>query len=97
MQPVITVTVDPISLSATEELLLGGVGQTLNSLVNGIVTAVTAGVTGPNGFAEKTIRPFANNLDTMVIDPVGELLGLRVGGADVYAVSAFCNVPIMRQ
>ncbi len=97
LQPVITVTVDPISLSATEELLLGGVGQTLNSLVNGIVTAVTAGVTGPNGFAEKTIRPFANNLDTMVIDPVGELLGLRVGGADVYAVSAFCNVPIMRQ
>lgn len=97
LQPVINVTTIEVNPSVGQLALLAAAGESLSSLTSGIVAAVTAGVTGPTGFAEKTVRPFANNLDSMVIQPVGELLGLRVGGADVYAVSAFCNVPVLRQ
>lgn len=90
-----TVTVDSldfnISLAALSLL-----GLSLGNLTTQITQTLTAAVAGPDGFVEKTLRPFAYNLDNMVVNPVASLFGIRVGGADVYAVQAVCNVPVLR-
>ncbi len=91
--PTVSVTNLDFTVSAAGLLTLG---ISRSALTANITQAILAGVVGPDGFVEKTLRPFATNLDTMVVAPVASLLGLRVGGADVYAVRAVCNVPVLR-
>ena len=52
-------------------------------------------VNDSNGLA-KSLLALASNLDSSVIGPLTKLLGIRVGGADVYAVDAVCSVPALR-
>ena len=46
-----------------------------------------------NDFVDKTVSPLLSNLDQVLIGPVARMLGLRFGGADVYAVGAKCGLP----
>ncbi|WP_309650311.1 pilus assembly protein TadG-related protein [Nocardioides sp.] len=91
--PTVTVKDLVFSVSALNLLTLG---LSLSSLTTTITQALQAAVAGPDGFVEKTLRPFAYNLDNMLVNPVASLFGIRVGGADVYAVQAVCNVPVLR-
>ncbi|MCX6401521.1 MAG: hypothetical protein NTX33_16525 [Propionibacteriales bacterium] len=50
-------------------------------------------VTAGHGFVEKTLTPLVNNINTMFIGPVARMIGLRLGGADVFAVGATCGRP----
>ncbi|MFC7505685.1 hypothetical protein, partial [Nocardioides sp. GCM10030258] len=50
-------------------------------------------VTVGKGFVEKTLTPLVNNINTMYIGPVARMIGLRLGGADVFAVGATCGRP----
>ncbi|WP_341240848.1 hypothetical protein [uncultured Nocardioides sp.] len=59
-------------------------------------TVIEALTVGNNNFLDKTLRPFAANVDSMLVGPLAELLGLRLGGADVFAVSASCAIPSLR-
>ena len=46
--------------------------------------------------AIKALTPLASNIDSMLVGPLVELLGLRLGGADVFAISTACSVPALR-
>ncbi len=59
-------------------------------------TVIEALTLGNNNFVDKTLRPLAANVDSMLVGPLAELLGLRLGGADVFAVSASCAIPSLR-
>lgn len=50
-------------------------------------------VTVGKGFVEKTLTPLVNNINAMFIGPVARMIGLRLGGADVFAVGATCGRP----
>lgn len=50
-------------------------------------------VTAGKGFVEKTLTPLVNNINSMFIGPVARMIGLRLGGADVFAVGATCGRP----
>lgn len=73
-------------------------GLTLNaSQITSVTTAVLDGLTnGPNAFVNKTLTPLASNLDSQLVGPVARLLGVRVGGADVFALEAVCSLPALR-
>ena len=77
-----SVKVGPLSVDATSVTLV----------TDAIVASLT---TGNNNFVDKTLRPLAENIDTQLIGPVARLLGVRLGGADVYAVSATCGAPVL--
>lgn len=59
-------------------------------LTNLVVDALTS---VGNHFVGKTVAPLLDNVDRMLIGPVARMLGLRFGGADVYAVGAVCGRP----
>ena len=65
----------------------------LSLVGDAVVAALT---TGNNNFVEKTLAPLAANLDSELVGPAARLLGIRVGGADVFAVDASCNNPALR-
>lgn len=48
------------------------------------------------GFAQKTLLPLIDNFNNTVVGPVARMVGLRFGGADVYAVGAVCGRPALR-
>ena len=50
-------------------------------------------VTTGKGFVEKTLTPLINNINNMFIGPVARMVGLRLGGADVYGVGITCSRP----
>lgn len=63
-----------------------------------LVTAITNPianvlVTTGKGFVEKTLTPLINNINNMFIGPVARMIGLRLGGADVYGVGITCARP----
>lgn len=66
----------------------------VTALTDPIVAALT---TSSNDFVQKTLTPLIDNLNNVLIGPVARMIGLRFGGADVYAVSAACGVPTLRQ
>lgn len=70
-----------------------GLDVDLGLLENAVVAALT---TGNNNFLDKTLRPLAANVDEELLGPAARLLGIRVGGADVFAVGATCNAPALR-
>ncbi len=77
-----SVKVGPLSVDAASVTLV----------TDAIVASLT---TGNNNFFDKTLRPLAANIDQQLIGPSAALLGLRVGGADVFAVSATCGAPML--
>ncbi len=73
--------------------ILSGVGFTSLSLSQAIATAL---VEDSNGLVQKSLLPLAAKIDGSVIGPLARLLGIRIGGADVFAVNAVCGVPALR-
>jgi uncharacterized membrane protein len=75
----VSVTIDPAS---TAKLLgLDVIGNPLLApTLNGVLAAVS------DVFVSKTISPLVANINSLLTGPLAELLGLDVGGADVYAV-----------
>ena len=61
-------------------------------LVNAIVSELT---TVGNHFFGKTMIPLINNINNALVGPVARMVGLRFGGADVYAVGAVCGQPAL--
>lgn len=79
IDPSSTATLLGVPLSLVNALLV----PTLNSVL-GAVSSV---------FVPKTVTPLVANINSMLMGPLASLLGLDVGGADVYAIGATCNVP----
>lgn len=84
-----TVTIDPASTAD----VLGVPVSLTNSLLVPTLNSILAGV--QSTFVEKTVYPLASNLNTLVNGPVSRLLGLNVGGADVYGIRAICDPSIV--
>lgn len=80
-------TIDPASSAS----LLGLPLSLGNSLLVSTLNSVLLGV--QQTFVQKTVNPLVANLNSLVTGPLAELLGLDVGGADVYAIRAICDVP----
>lgn len=88
------VQLDPRSLVATvADVKIGGTTPPLSEaapLTDAIVDELT--VAG-NAFVGKTMVPLINNINTKLLGPAARMVGLRIGGADVYAVGAVCGHP----
>lgn len=52
-------------------------------------------ISASNGFVAKTLRPLIDNINDSFVGPVARMVGLRFGGADVYAVGAVCGQPAL--
>lgn len=65
----------------------------VTAITNPIVSTLTS--TG-KGFVEKTVTPLVENINQEFIGPVARMIGLRLAGADVYAVGATCGAPRLR-
>lgn len=65
---------------------LGAATALTDAIVNELVVLEKA-------FAQKTLVPLIDNFNNHVIGPVARMVGLRFGGADVYAVGAVCGQP----
>ncbi len=63
-------------------------GPLTNLIINELLSA-------NNGFVAKTLLPLINNINNDFIGPVARMVGLRFGGADVYAVGAACADPTL--
>jgi len=89
-----TAYLDPRNLVPTvTEVKIGGKAVPLSDarpLTDAVVNELT---TAGNSFVEKTLVPLADNMNNMLIGPVARMVGLRFGGADVYAVGAVCREP----
>jgi Flp pilus assembly protein TadG len=57
-----------------------------NKIINELIAA-------NNGFVDKTLFPLIDNINNEFVGPVARMVGLRFGGADVYAVGAVCGQP----
>jgi hypothetical protein len=79
------VSIDPTSTAT----VLGLPISITNSLLIPTINAILAGV--QSTFIEKTVDPLAANLNTMVTQPIADLLGIRIGGADVYGMKTPCK------
>ncbi|WP_028655835.1 pilus assembly protein TadG-related protein [Nocardioides sp. J54] len=95
----------PVSVGSAMTLDVASIVPTVTSVkFNGQVAqlpAVTA-ITGPilevlttsgKGFVEKTLTPLVENINQQFIGPVARMVGLRLAGADVYAVGVTCATP----
>ncbi|GAA3536575.1 hypothetical protein [Nocardioides daeguensis] len=59
-----------------------------------IVNLVVQALLDPSkGFIDKSLTPLINNINQEFIGPVARMIGLRLAGADVYAVKARCGAP----
>ena len=65
---------------------IGAVTALTNQIVNELVSL-------QKGFAQKTLVPLIDNFNNELVGPVARMVGLRFGGADVYAVGAVCGQP----
>lgn len=85
---------DPASIVPTvTSVKIGGRSVEL-PLVKAITDLITHElVTAGQGFVGKTLTPLVNNINQQFIGPVARMVGLRLGGADVYAVGATCGRP----
>lgn len=89
-----TVYLDPSNVVPTvTDVKLNGKSTVLSSvlaLTNAVVNELT---TSSNQFVQKTLVPLVGNINNTLIGPVARMVGLRFGGADVYAVGAVCGQP----
>lgn len=88
------VYLDPRNIVPTiSELKINGRTVPLSRVVpltNAILTELT---TAGNAFVGKTLVPLIDNVNNKLVGPVARMVGLRFGGADVYAVGAVCGQP----
>ena len=77
IDPSSTADIAGVPVSLTNSLLV----PTLNSIISGVQST----------FVQKTVNPLAANINTMVTAPIAKLLGIEVGGADVYGVQPSCK------
>ena len=59
-------------------------------LTDGILDAL---VEDEKGFLKKSVAPLIANINNQYVGPVARMLGIRLGGADVFAVGATCGQP----
>jgi len=86
--------IDPRNIVPTvTEVKIGGSTVPLAGalpLANAIVSELT---NAGDAFVQKTLIPLIDNFNNELIGPVARMVGLRFGGADVYAVGAVCGEP----
>lgn len=89
-----TVYLDPSNVVPTvTDVKINGKSTALSSvlsLTNLIVNELTM---SSNQFVQKTLVPLVGNINNTLIGPVARMVGLRFGGADVYAAGAVCGQP----
>ncbi len=92
-----TVYLDPNAVVPTvTEVKIGGKLAALSGVLP-LTNAIVAELTGSTKqFMQKTLVPLIDNFNTVLIGPVARMVGLRFGGADVYAVGAVCGRPALR-
>lgn len=78
-------TVLGVKIDGKTTSLAGALPMT-NLIVNELVGAEKA-------FVQKTLLPLIDHFNNNLIGPVARMVGLRFGGADVYAVGAVCGQP----
>jgi hypothetical protein len=95
----------PVSIGSSMLLDVNSIVPTIQSVkLNGksaqlpLVTAITNPIadvltTSGKGFVEKTLTPLVTNINQQFIGPVARMVGLRLAGADVYAVGITCARP----
>lgn len=95
----------PVSIGSAMTLDINSIVPTIKSVkLNGksaqlpLVTAITNPIanvltTSGKGFVEKTLTPLVENINQQFIGPVARMIGLRLAGADVYAVGITCARP----
>lgn len=81
-----TTTIDATSSTAT---VLGIPISLSNPLLTSTLNAIISGV--QSTFVQKTVDPLSDNLNSLVTGPVAKLLGIKVGGADVYGIKTSCT------
>jgi len=76
-----------------DAVLIGG--QSASIAASGPLTDLIINelVVANNGFVNKTLSPLIDNINNDFVGPVARMVGLRFGGADVYAVGAVCGQP----
>lgn len=93
-----SVRLDPTTasttLDASSSANVAGIPVSLsNPLLASTLSSVINGVNGT--FVPKTVNPLVGNINTMLTGPVADLLGLEIGGADVYAIPTACDSPAL--
>lgn len=98
----------PVSVGSTAHISMSSLVSTITSLkINSKVVPVAdmgkflamtdlikAELVNSNkDFVAKTMTPLVDNLNTMAIGPIARMVGLRLNGADVFAVDALCGYP----
>ncbi len=95
----------PVSIGSAMTLDMNSIVPTIKAVkLNGksaqlpLVTAITNPIadvltTSGKGFVEKTLTPLVDNINQKFIGPVARMIGLRLAGADVYAVGITCARP----
>jgi hypothetical protein len=86
-----SVYLNPANVVPTAHLKLGGKSIPDNSVLSNLIEHEL--IAASNGFLNKTLVPLIDNFNTVMIGPVARMVGLRFGGADVYAVGAVCGQP----
>lgn len=73
---------------------VGGASVDNIPLMKPLTDLVINGLVGANAhFLTKTVEPLLENLEGLLIEPVAKMVGLRFGGADVYAAGVKCGSP----
>ncbi|MEZ0578871.1 hypothetical protein [Nocardioides sp. MH1] len=75
------------------EVKINGKTAVLSSVLPLTSLIVNELTTSSNQFVQKTLVPLVGNINNTLIGPVARMVGLRFGGADVYAVGAVCGEP----
>ena len=84
-----TIAIDPNSTAT----LLGLPLTLTNTLLIPVLNAVLGSV--QSIFVAKTVTPLVSNLNDLLMGPLASLLGLDVGGADVFAIRSACGRPVL--
>jgi hypothetical protein len=89
-----SVYLDPSKVVPTiKSLKLGGKTMALDRVKPLTDKILAELVSVSNGFLSKTLTPLIDNINQEFIGPVARMIGLRFGGADVFAVGARCGDP----
>ncbi|MGN6160885.1 MAG: hypothetical protein ACTHOG_04190, partial [Marmoricola sp.] len=93
-----TIQLDPTTASSVYDsvstaTVLGVPVPLTNSLLLPTLNSILAAV--QSTFVVKSVYPLTYNVNSMITAPISKLLGIRIGGADVYAVNATCNRPYL--
>lgn len=83
----VSVTIDPASSVTLLGVPISLANPLLASTLNGVIGAVIT------TFVPKTVTPLVANINDLLTGPIADLLGVDVGGADVFGIGATCAAP----